>query len=62
MKYKTISQVCFKCGYGTQFKISLEREDEQFKGFTKELLTEETCPKCRVLKQIFKLKEERKNG
>ncbi len=74
MKYKTISQVCFKCGYGTQFKISLEGELEQFKGFTRELLTEEICPKCRARKQIFhaekmlsindfrKEKEEKENG
>jgi hypothetical protein len=62
MKYQTIYQGCFKCGYETQFKIALRGELEQFKGFTKELLTEETCPKCRAMKQIFKLKEEKENG
>ena len=62
MRYKTISQVCFKCGYGTQFKIALEGELEQFRGFTRELLTEETCPKCRAQKQIFKKEEEKENG
>ena len=66
MKYRTISQECFVCGYKTGFKIALRGEMEVHQGFYREALGALACPKCRetaLISQILgEKKEEEKNG
>lgn len=46
MKYRTIEEECFTCGYITRFHITLRDEFEKWSGFFRKALPETACPKC----------------